>query len=175
MKTVKIHIQDNISDIFLIKKNEEGIDVFFKDGELFTGKIEIYGYQDRIEMRGTFKEGKRYDKFIHYYPNGQEKIVEYYSENGKRNGNYKFYYETGILQTEGVLENEKKTGHWKWYYPTGIIENEVNYEIEEIINYKKYLKTGILIEELYDNQGFRFSRNSTDKYPLLIHSQPNQK
>ena len=66
-------------------------------------------------------------KNTQYYPNGQEKIEEYYSENSKRNGTYKIYYETGILQIDGFLENDEKAGHWKWYYPTGVIKEEGNF------------------------------------------------
>ena len=127
IKVMKIYPEDDIREIFVVKKNEDGEDVFYKDGEPFTGYIEIYGYEERIQVRGQLKDGKRYKKNTQYYPNGQEKIEEYYSENGKRNGTYKIYYETGILQIDGFLENDEKAGHWKWYYPTGVIKEEGNF------------------------------------------------
>ena len=127
IKVMKIYPEDDIREIFVVKKNEDGEDVFYKDGEPFTGYIEIYGYEERIQVRGQLKDGKRYKKNTQYYPNGQEKIEEYYSENGNRNGTYKIYYETGILQIDGFLENDEKAGHWKWYYPTGVIKEEGNF------------------------------------------------
>lgn len=127
IKVMKIYPEDDIREIFVVKKNEDGEDVFYKDGEPFTGHIEIYGYEERIQVRGQLKDGKRYKKNTQYYPNGQEKIEEYYSENGLRNGAYKIYYETGILQIDGFLENDEKAGHWKWYYPTGVIKEEGNF------------------------------------------------
>ena len=59
IKVMKIYPEDDIREIFVVKKNEDGP---------FAGNIEIYGYEERIQVRGQLKDGKRYKKNTQYYP-----------------------------------------------------------------------------------------------------------
>lgn len=43
-----------------------------------------------------------------------------YSDNGLKNGPFKFYYPNGKLQASGNYENGKMFGKWLWYYEQGI-------------------------------------------------------
>ena len=56
-----------------------------------------------------------------YYPNGQiEEVCGY--KNGKMDGKYVAYYETGVLQGEGKMSKGQMVGEWKHYYPDGKIK-----------------------------------------------------
>lgn len=50
MEIIKIYEKDDIRDIFLIERNGE-VEIFYKDDKPFNGKLEIYGYEEKLELR----------------------------------------------------------------------------------------------------------------------------
>ena len=58
METIKIYEKDDIRDIFLIERKGE-VEIFYKDDKPFNGKLEIYGYEDKLKLKGELRGGLR--------------------------------------------------------------------------------------------------------------------
>ncbi|MEX2596927.1 MAG: hypothetical protein WEC59_08355 [Salibacteraceae bacterium] len=74
----------------------------------------------------------------------------------KPNGYNKFYFDDGVLSSEGMLENGKPEGYWKNYYHSGVLKSEgnrLNSELDSI--WKFYNEEGILVEEISYKKGKR--------------------
>jgi len=53
---------------------------------------------------------------------------EYYILNGKKHGNYKEWYESGILQTEGTYKDGELDGVWIEYTSLGKVKSKKTWE-----------------------------------------------
>lgn len=83
-------------------------------------------------------------KIITNYPNGN--LMEQYevSKEGKKNGEYKSYYETGKIREEATLKDDDYIGNRVLYYENGNVDTEENYASPGILEgeYKIYYKEG---------------------------------
>lgn len=52
--------------------------------------------------------------------------LPYFAQEKLNDGHKKFYYENGVVSSEGEIKNGKPEGYWKTYYPTGILKSEGN-------------------------------------------------
>ena len=145
MNIVKIYEHDNIKDIFLVEKSN-GIDIFYKDQKPFTGKLEIYGKNEKLELTGEIQGGMRSKKWIQYYPNGERETVEHYLF-GKRNGRYEIFFKDGSLMLSGYFIDGKEDGLWTWYYPIGTMKEKSNYSKGIPQGWKFYYGDGKLKSE----------------------------
>jgi antitoxin component YwqK of YwqJK toxin-antitoxin module len=86
-----------------------------------------YYISGQAEVTGRFNEdGKRTGNWIYYYENGNKwSECEYIT--GVRNGNSITYYENGNKRYEGSYVDDKQLGHWSFYKEDGSIEREKNY------------------------------------------------
>jgi antitoxin component YwqK of YwqJK toxin-antitoxin module len=86
----------------------------FKDGILAAEGI--YDLSDKEQ--GPWKE---------YHPNGQIKSQGEYKD-GKRIGEWVFYYPNGKLEQKGKYDKKGQAqGAWNWYYESGNLLREENY------------------------------------------------
>jgi|LauGreDrversion4_2_1035121.scaffolds.fasta_scaffold45623_2 antitoxin component YwqK of YwqJK toxin-antitoxin module len=70
------------------------------------------------------------------------------------NGYNKFYYENGILSSEGYMKDGKADGYWKNYYENGKIKNEgnrKNFQLDSL--WKFYNEKGKLTKTFYYKEG----------------------
>lgn len=77
------------------------------------------------------------------YPNGN--IMEQFtSKAGKKNGDYKSYYETGKLRETATYQDDDYIGKRTLYFENGNIDTEENYTKPGVLNgeYKIYYKEG---------------------------------
>lgn len=66
----------------------------------------------------------------------------------------KFYYENGIVSSEGFIKNGKPDGYWKTFNEKGILiseGNRKNFELDSV--WKFYGETGILTMEIHYKHG----------------------
>ena len=77
---------------------------------------------------------------VFYYANGQ-KSSEGYLDQGKPNGYWKNYYDSGILKSEGNRKDFQLDSTWKFFRGDG--------SLQQSIEYKENLKQGF--ECLYDS------------------------
>ena len=78
------------------------------------------------------------------YPNGN--LMEQYevSKEGKKDGKYKSYYETGKIREEATLKDDGYIGKRVLYYENGQVDTEENYASPGILDgeFKIYYKEG---------------------------------
>lgn len=91
---------------------------------------------------GLLSCGKK--NVITNYPNGN--MMEQYtsSKNGKKNGEYKSYYESGKLREVATFKDDEYIGKRIIYFENGNIDTEENYNSQGLLNgeYKVYYKEG---------------------------------
>lgn len=97
----------------------------------------------------------------------QDRILDYYTVKGVKDGDFKISYLDGNPQMEGMIKNGLNEGEWKYYYDGGNIESRGNFKqdtvegkwtwyfkngkIKEEGNFKAGKKEGIWLE--YNEQG----------------------
>lgn len=108
-------------------KKREGIwKVYYESGELKeigeyvnnkrSGLWETY-FEDGAK-RGDIEYTEDHGRYTEYYHSG--KVYGEGPKSGARNvGHWRYYDESGIIQSEGDYVNGKKQGEWKSYYPSG--------------------------------------------------------
>jgi|GEM_PF-2991660 len=92
------------------------------DGANYAGYIKEEDVEEiRADRKEEEKEWKAYlkDKDTFYYPN--KKIIKAIGiiEDDAKNYNWKHFYTTGELESEGGYSSSKKMGIWKNYYKNG--------------------------------------------------------
>jgi antitoxin component YwqK of YwqJK toxin-antitoxin module len=104
-----------------------GLHRFFdKEGNI-TNSIE---YSEKGILTGegiTDKEGKKQGTWKFYYDSGKIKSTGDYV-NDKRNGKWIFYFSSGIIEQTGSYINGRPTGLWIWYYENEKVRRKGNFE-----------------------------------------------
>lgn len=79
----------------------------------FSGKVE--GYKDNLTLgKHTFSRG--------------------FFKNGKRNGDWEFYFSNGNLKSKGKIHENFRVGKWVFYGDKGLFYGECTYEKGSVIN-----------------------------------------
>ncbi|KUO68490.1 MAG: hypothetical protein APF83_00690 [Lutibacter sp. BRH_c52] len=140
-----------------------------------TGVWKKYYDNNNIRYEGQFKAGKEIGVFNYYSElnSAHPIIVKTFSE-GNDNAKVSYFYDDGILESEGIMNGKNRTGKWVYFNTDGkTIVSEENYEngllngisttyfapgkIAETANYKKgelhgsllrYSSEGILLDDL---------------------------
>ncbi len=89
-------------------------------------------------------------KIIHYYDNGQIKLIGNYNEKGILDGEFTFFYDNGNIHYIGFYINGNLYGDYKKYYKNGKKEEEGKY-LNNIYHgeIKNYNELGDLISTSY--------------------------
>ncbi len=90
-------------------------------------KEEITRYEDLVEREGLLYKkftdvpfsGKIEGFFIDKYYGKSNTFSRGYIENGKRNGDWKYYFYNGNLKSKGKILNNTPVGKWKFYKNNG--------------------------------------------------------
>lgn len=135
------------SESFRKKKINLNIDtVIYKPGtrELFTGR-----WDDSLNgMRITFDvvNGKKEGEFKIYYQNGKLQMSGQL-KNNRNIGEWKYFYDNGNIESSGNFENDKPEGKWYWYYPDSTLR-QTGYFRQGVREgtWKTYDKNGTLID-----------------------------
>lgn len=89
----------------------------------------------------------------HWYKNSLIYGAGNRDDQGLDQGYWNFYFNNGIIKSEGAFLNDKKTGTWKYYYPNGVIKEEISYENGDEKNYGSYYSNGNPKVQLLLDQG----------------------
>lgn len=85
------------------------------------------GYRpEQIVEEGTFNDSKKNGKWKFYFNTEKLKQVLTYNNN-LPNGHAVFYYPNGNIREEGVWQNNRWTGEYKYYYENGNLKNNWTY------------------------------------------------
>ena len=77
--------------------------------------------------------GKVYTgKVISYFKNGKTESEGTYL-NGEKDGNWKYWYETGgyTFESKGSYKGGNRDGFWTYWYPNGEIREDGNFKLQE--------------------------------------------
>ncbi len=101
-------------DLELVSKDKA---LYFKQIQKKRNKsIVVFSYKNGNPYREyTYKNGKKNGKFLEFYETGELKIEGSYSNNLK-NGVWKVYYKKGKIKEKGKYNNGEKVGIWKIFY-----------------------------------------------------------
>lgn len=96
----KIYYNENWEGTSQKKSTYYRISGFNDSLMVFDGKVEDkFAGNDKTEMIGFYKDGKKDGEFIFYYPDGNIKLIANFAVN-ERDGTWKEFYPNGILKLE---------------------------------------------------------------------------
>ena len=94
------------------------------------------------------KQKRATEDVLERFPNGAKKL-EGQLVNGERHGNWKAYYENGLLWSEGSYWHGKRRGFSSIYYNTGKVKMEGNYANDlKVGMWKVYASDGSLVKTI---------------------------
>lgn len=93
--------------------------------------------------------GNAYNSLKYYYKNG--KVSTEYEMTNSVNNYYRGYNESGKVIAEGSFLNDLKDGEWKFYYPNGQLDTKVIYknDLSNGKHYQYYENGQVAIESNY--------------------------
>ncbi len=101
---------------------------YYKDegGKEVLVEEEHFHQNGKLKMSGKFLNGKREGEWKAFFDNEQIQSLGTFI-NGERTGLAKIYYPNGKLRYEGFYENDKEVGHWKFYTEEGKLTKEEDF------------------------------------------------
>ncbi len=87
----------------------------------------IYFEDEILSAFITYNHGIAHGIVKMYYPGSGKKVLECEYKDGKLDGYYKKFFESGITIEEGPYVKGARHGYWKFYSTGGIVEEEGNY------------------------------------------------
>ena len=127
---------------FLVENEAQGL-VYKKFSTIpFTGTVIP---NSNFPMQGSFKEGKREGYWEYFYESGVLRAKLDY-ENGMAVGLAEYFHSNGQLSSRGTLKNSMREGLWEGYDSSGVLSSKGDYLQDN--------KEGAW-EYFYDNGGLR--------------------
>ncbi len=94
-----------------------------KEG-LYQGVWENYYLSGKLKSKGSYLDGKKYNKWEYFYQNGQLEQLGFYDKNGKYTGEWKWYYDNGQLLREEEFRRGLEDGYLKEFDREGNLITE---------------------------------------------------
>jgi antitoxin component YwqK of YwqJK toxin-antitoxin module len=95
-------------------------------------EIEYENRQDLnfIKKKGTYIRGKLTGEYVEYWRENIRKKVANYNQNGILNGKQMYFYsgETENIESIQYYINGKRDGKWNWFYESGKVSTEQNFK-----------------------------------------------
>jgi antitoxin component YwqK of YwqJK toxin-antitoxin module len=95
-----------------------------------------------LTSEGTYSEGKKHGEWLWYFPSGQVSCRGYY-ERGDPVGEWTYYHENGQISQRGQYINGEKDGYWVGFSSSGNKTVEIQYDQGSGL-YKEYFPSGKL-------------------------------
>lgn len=128
-----------------------------RQGDLREKVLEERYYENgRKEMHGEFKDGKRHGEWTYWFQDGR-KWTESRYENDLRIGKAIIWRESGYKNYEGSYSNGKPHGTWTFYDVDGSRNKDVIFE------------HGQKISEFEYKEGVPFNTESLDSLGFIVH------
>ena len=127
------------------QKPEEKLQ-YYGNGEVSRRHYEVNGKKEGI-MTDYYPDGKKRGerifrndlqsgRSVFYYPDGQIKEVQYFSEEGLKEGGDTVFYDTGGPQFLVTFKNGVKHGYVRKWSPEGELTYEARYEMDTLVEVK---------------------------------------
>jgi len=92
-----------------------------------NGPMIIYRPNGFIMMEGNYKDGKQDGEWTMYYESGGKKSIDHYQD-GVQTGDHVSWYENGQIDAKGQYKDSQQKGVWKRWGPDGIKNWEETYK-----------------------------------------------
>ncbi|OJJ20527.1 hypothetical protein BKI52_18915 [marine bacterium AO1-C] len=93
-----------------------------------------------------------------FYLLGKKRMSGFYLQ-GKKDGNFTFYYRNGQQEKAGKYKDNKRIGQWKFWYPNG--------QLKQIIDYSK---PEFIVLEFYDLAGSKLVDNGNGTWTTSFYA-----
>ncbi len=111
-------MKDGVSQYFDREGEVIASEIYEKDSLIAKGIVdrsgvrrgdwEFYYLGGQLKSKGKYQSGKKYGKWIYYFPSGAKEQEGFYDKSGEYTGEWKWYYEDGTLQrSEEFLKGEE--------------------------------------------------------------------
>jgi antitoxin component YwqK of YwqJK toxin-antitoxin module len=118
----------------------------FASGEVSRRHTEINGKKEgtmteyyidgSVRSKRIFKNDLQVGRTEFFYPKGQIKEVQFFSENGLKHGGDTSFYENGKPQLVMGFKDGKKDGYLRKWSPEGLLVYEARYEMDTLVEVK---------------------------------------
>ena len=122
--------------------------ITFADERLEVRQGPYARYQNgNLKMEGNYNRGYEVGEWKSYYPNKKiEETLSYIW--GRRQGQYRRYWDNGQLKQEGSYEHNHKVGEWKLFLKNGKIASLATYNNEgEELDAEYFDQDGVKIKQ----------------------------
>jgi len=113
--TISVSGQETIwldKDLQKIKKQDA---VYYKIGYKLEGEVSYFYKNKNLYKKVFLVDGRPEGKYAEYYESGELKAAGKY-KNDVKDGNWKEYYKTGKIKEKGRYSGGDKVGIWKVFY-----------------------------------------------------------
>lgn len=107
---------------------------------LTDGPYQNYYANGKIKDEGTYENGKQEGLYKYYYETGE--VAEWVYKDGQRHGPHKCYFESGMLKAEGTYKDGQLEGLYRHYYENGSIKLIETFKDGTTIDHKAYDMNG---------------------------------
>jgi len=114
-------------------------------GEPFTGRVITYHANGQKKVAGEYFEGKREGKWIEWFETGKVKSESGWRGN-EQDGKWTRWYENGQMQEEGEYRAGEEDGKWSAWYENGQKESETRWQNGSEVSRTKWDTNGNLIQ-----------------------------
>lgn len=136
----------------------QDINKFDENGKHHGKWIKYYEGKPVVRYEGQFEHGIPYGEFRYFYETGKLQTIATYSDNGTV-CNTVSYFGNGTKLAEGEYINRQKNGKWVFYDGYGNMISTDNYKSgQKHGQCLTYVPTGQLIEEIYFDNGIQDGR-----------------
>ncbi|MDD4645091.1 MAG: hypothetical protein PHY99_03800, partial [Bacteroidales bacterium] len=138
---------------FTTLESQEKVKLFYNSGWKVTAENKASYYREsEYDLNSLKLQGKVLD-----YTLSGNLLMEGNYLNGKRNGNFIFYFDKGKIRSQGAYENNQRVGEWRYYYHSG--------QLRQIVLFKNIDNSNdIAVVEFYDKVGNQLIKNGTGKW-----------
>ena len=116
------------------------------DGKSLVGAWQFFFPAGNIKSTGQYNEdGKREGEWAFYYHSGKKDAIEHY-KNGKLQGSQENYFDNGVLSSRYAYINGQLDGNMVTYYYGGSLKSMVSYKMGKIDGEeRKFYSNGSLL------------------------------
>jgi antitoxin component YwqK of YwqJK toxin-antitoxin module len=109
-------------DTYKINPSTSGL-IYSRDKSVpFTGKMQDT-LDNKLIAEFDVVDGFKQGEFILFTLDGNFAVKGFMNKN-KNDGNWKYYYDNGLLECTGNFNDDEPVGKWTWFYKNGSVKSE---------------------------------------------------
>jgi len=110
------------------------------------GLFTFYFENGNKQGEGRYSHGKRVGDWKWWHESGSVQSLGNYGKDGKFNGEWKSFYENGQLAGERNYKSGKKVGQWKWYFDNGKKSAVEQYMNDSLLSARYWNRDGSILK-----------------------------